>query len=77
MIVYYNVCDHCSSQSEMVSGSQDGVDFLFDTDSAFKRATNPTAFRMSRLQRKTFCDKECLLSYLKDCLDHHGFVKGE
>jgi predicted dinucleotide-utilizing enzyme len=74
MIVTYNVCDHCGTQKQIMSGSAGGIDVLFAIDDTYESTRNPTRFRQKDLQG-TFCDKECFISWLKENLNTRGFVK--
>lgn len=73
MIVYYNVCDQCGNQHqidseqsspEFESDLKNGFVFSFNIQSLFA-TLNDRKFTQPKLQSATFCDKECLIEYLK------------
>jgi hypothetical protein len=76
MIVNYNVCDHCSTQKQIMSGSNVGIDVLFTIDDTYESVSNPNRFRQKNFHG-TFCDKECFLAWLKENLNDRGFVRKE
>lgn len=72
MIISYNVCEHCGSQTEISNITDDtGFEFHFCTfslkDSARGQKPWPGKFNVG-----SFCDRNCLLEYLKANLDEKG-----
>jgi len=69
MIVYYNICDNCGNQNQIISGSAgSGVSFTFYVFPTYE----VKSLMFSKNEEVTFCNKECLLSYLKDNLTKSG-----
>jgi hypothetical protein len=68
MIVIYNVCDNCSSQLEVMSGSAaSGIEVTVRVRSVYEGIMkgNGTFFNNSDLNTYTFCDKNCYVEFLK------------
>lgn len=75
MIVFYNICDHCSNQTQIEDDKNDyGIEFHFYS---YLISTKERRDNWSKRNVGTFCNKECLLEYLKNNLDNKGKVKGE
>lgn len=67
MIVFYNVCEHCGKQTQITEDKTDewnkGCEFYFSIvglSESIKGSKFP-----GKLTSFTFCDKECVLEYLK------------
>lgn len=73
MIVKYNVCDNCGTQKEIKEDIESGVGVAFEIASPEKVVTS-SLFR-NDVHIVTFCDRECLLSYLKEHLNPNGFMR--
>lgn len=74
MIVYYNVCDHCGTQKQIMSGSHNGIDVLFSIERTYESVESPHKFR-NKDYKGTFCDKECYLAWLQTNLTTQGYLK--
>lgn len=73
MIVYFNVCNHCGTQTQISEGAEDvqGFEFTFYTfklkDSIRGQKPWPGKYKSG-----TFCDVNCLIEFLKNNLDSQG-----
>lgn len=83
MIINMNVCDNCGNQSEIPpprdktspdEEPEKGFAFHFYTTS-LQRMVADNRFSSTKYKSGTFCDKECLLQFIKDNLDAYGRMK--
>lgn len=74
MIINYNVCDHCGSQKQILSGSDNGVQVALAVQMPYEVVSN--AYSKKEEFRGTFCDRDCLLSFIKENLTLSGRFKG-
>ncbi len=75
MIVNYNVCDQCGNQNEIRSGSVDsGIDITFTIVPTYQTIENAGTYKMNKNVNGTFCDKECMIEWLKSHVSKAGVV---
>ena len=74
MIVHYNVCDHCGQQTQIEDDKeQHGFEFFFyslELKDSLKGNKFSPKFRSA-----TFCQRECLVEFLKVNLEMNGRLK--
>jgi hypothetical protein len=78
MIVHYNVCDQCGNQSQLdtaESESSGGFEFCFMIQDIVASLEHDKFRSKQSMKSVTFCDKECLLEYLKLHLTENGQFK--
>ena len=72
MIVHYNVCEQCGNQKQIEteksspeeeSRLSNGFVFSFSIQSLYSVLNN--RYGTPKYQNATFCDKDCLIEYLK------------
>jgi hypothetical protein len=66
MIVQYNVCNFCGTQKEIINNTNCGISItlsvtLLGGKTEWKNHT------------KTFCDRDCLIEYLRHHITPEGF----
>ena len=78
MIVSYNVCDHCGAQTEITeaegSECKDCFEFNYyvvNVVALCKGAKN----NFPKWVGFTFCNRDCLIEYLKQNMDNDGTIK--
>lgn len=77
MIVHYNVCDQCGNQTQVdlsEDGENKGFEFSFATQDLVA-CLEKDRFRTAKMKTGTFCDKDCLLEYLKAHIAENGQIK--
>lgn len=78
MIVYMNVCDQCGNQNQIQSGSFDsGIDVNFTIISVFQVVENRNKYSTDKQITGTFCDRDCLIEWLKARVSDKGIVSAE
>jgi hypothetical protein len=69
-IVSYSVCDYCSSQTQITSGSFCGIQLEFNLFPML--GTVQTKWGTTK---KTFCNVDCLIEYVRLHFTNEGFVE--
>jgi hypothetical protein len=67
VIISYNVCDNCSSQLEIMSGSmKSGIEVTMRIRPVYEPLVEQFSFGANKnMQIYTFCDKNCYIEFLK------------
>jgi len=77
MIVYYNVCDQCGNQNQ-IDPSEDsdnkGFEFAFSSQDLVA-CLEKDRFKTTKMRTATFCDRECMLEFLKVNISESGQIK--
>lgn len=74
MIISINVCDYCGNQTELQS-SDSVSDSGICVELTILPACKSKNVRFSPDDKKTFCDMDCFLEFLKTSFDKHGRKK--
>lgn len=73
MILNYSVCDHCGNRAQIIKEEKESESFeFFFCSLTIKEAVQGHKPYPNKFQSSTFCNRNCLIEYLKNKLDMKG-----
>jgi hypothetical protein len=76
MIVHFSVCEHCGRQKQISEEVEEtGFEFFYYTTDLRDALKNTKSYFQNKFKSGTFCDRSCLIEFIKNNIDDKGKQK--